>query len=402
MKTSPIFKILSVAVLVAVVLMFGIQSYRYVTDPFTTTLAYNSQAEETIPVNGWLVRQEEILSDVPGTLYHYLEEGEKVGVGQTIATAYSSENALQTVAQLEEQELRLQQLQFALTSYLNPDAALKLDSSITEGILSLRGHLSQGDYASADEAVSQLKAAILKRSHTYSSAEEIQKDIASVQKQIKKLEGSLSGAKSITATRSGVYSAVCDGYETVLTPEFLEDLTPAKLENIRPQDGSGKVGKLIYGSTWYYAATVSARQAEELEKGQVVQLRFAKGLNTDVQATIQSISVGENGKVAVVLRCDHYMAQTTLLRHQQAELILEGHKGIRVPANALRLDEDKQPGVYCIVGVTARFKPVTVLHQGDGYVLVQPEKSAAGTRILRPGDEVIITATQLSDGKIVG
>ena len=170
MKTSPIFKILSVAVLVAVVLMFGIQSYRYVTDPFTTTLAYNSQAEETIPVNGWLVRQEEILSDVPGTLYHYLEEGEKVGVGQTIATAYSSENALQTVAQLEEQELRLQQLQFALTSYLNPDAALKLDSSITEGILSLRGHLSQGDYASADEAVSQLKAAILKRSHTYSSA----------------------------------------------------------------------------------------------------------------------------------------------------------------------------------------------------------------------------------------
>ena len=34
-------------------------------------------------------------------------------------------------SQIETLELQLQQLQFALTSYLDPDAALKLDTSIT-------------------------------------------------------------------------------------------------------------------------------------------------------------------------------------------------------------------------------------------------------------------------------
>ena len=402
MKSSPIFKILSIALLVAVILMFGIQGYRYVTDPFSTTLAYNSEAEETISVNGWLVRQEESLPDVSGTLYHHLQEGAKVGAGQTIATAYSSENALQVVAQLEEQELRLQQLQFAQQSYLDPDAALKLDSSITDSILALRRYLAQSDYSAADEAVSQLKGAILKSDHAYASLEEVQEEISQVQEQIRQLEGALSGANEVAAAHAGVYSAVCDGYESVLTLEFLEGLTPGKLNAVTAADGGSDVGKLIYGSTWYYAAVLPADQVEELEEGQSLSLRFAKGLSVDVPATVYSVSAEEDGQVALVLACNQYMAQTTLLRHQQAELILENYEGIRIPANALRLGEDDQPGVYCMMGVTARFKPVTVLYQNDGYVLVQPEDSATGTQILRPGDEVIITARQLSDGKIIG
>ena len=39
--------------------------------------------------------------------------------------------------------MQLQQLEFALSSYMDPDAALKLDSDITEGLLTLRGSLSR-------------------------------------------------------------------------------------------------------------------------------------------------------------------------------------------------------------------------------------------------------------------
>ena len=80
--------------------------------------------------------------------------------------------------QIESKELQLQQLQFALSSYLNPDATLKLDGSITESLLSIRRSLSGGDYDDAADQTAQLKAAILKRSHTYSSGEEIEADIA--------------------------------------------------------------------------------------------------------------------------------------------------------------------------------------------------------------------------------
>ena len=57
-------------------------------------------------------------------------------------------------------------------------------------------------------------------------------------------------------------------------------------------------------------------------------------------------------------------------------------------------------GVYCVVGRFARFKPVTVLYTGDGFSLVE---SAAGKESLRlrPGEEIILTARELSDGAVV-
>lgn len=93
--------------------------------------------------------------------------------------------------QIESKELQLQQLQFALSSYLNPDATLKLDGSITESLLSIRRSLSGGDYDDAAGQTAQLKAAILKRSHTYSSGEEIEADIATVQGELSALRSSL-------------------------------------------------------------------------------------------------------------------------------------------------------------------------------------------------------------------
>ena len=141
---------------------------------YSTTLAYRSSSEESISLTGWLVRDEVPLQGPSGTLQQMLREGEKAAAGETVVTVYSNAGALDTVSRIREQELQLEQLQFALESYLDSDAALKLDSSITDSILTLRGELADGDYSTASENVSALKAAILKRSHSYSSSEEIQ------------------------------------------------------------------------------------------------------------------------------------------------------------------------------------------------------------------------------------
>ena len=126
MNNTRVFRFLSIALLAAIALYFAAQGYFALTDPFTTTLVYQSSAEDTIDVSGWLVRDEEVLSGESGTVRHEVSEGERVGKGQTVATVYSGSDALDTVQQIETKELQLQQLQFALSSYLNPDATLKL------------------------------------------------------------------------------------------------------------------------------------------------------------------------------------------------------------------------------------------------------------------------------------
>ena len=400
-RSSPLMKILPIAVLAAVLLYFAVQLYNYLSDPVSTTLVTEGQAEDTIALNGWLLRDEEVLPAQSGTLSRERQEGQRVGVGQVLATVYADDGALQTVSQIETLELQLQQLQFALTSYLDPDAALKLDTSITGDILTLRQTLTGGDYTAADSDIAQLKAAVLKRDHPYTSQEEIETEIKAVEGQISSLKASLSGAATITAKAAGTYSAVCDGYETVLTTAFLEDVTPGKLARLQPAGTESNMGKLIYGDTWYYVVSLPEAQAAQLKALGTVTLRFAKGFDQNLRMQVVSVSAAENGQAAVTLSCRKYLAQTTLLRHQAADVILRTYEGLRVPSNALRVSEEGVTGVYCVDGSTAAFRPVTVLYQGQGYALVRAADGASDTQTLRVGDEVIATAGALSDGKVI-
>ena len=400
-KTSPLMKILPIAVLAAVLFYFAVQLYNYLSDPVSTTLVTEGQAEDTIALNGWLLRDEEVLPAQSGTLSRERQEGDRVGVGQVLATVYADDGALQTVSQIETLELQLQQLQFALTSYLDPDAALKLDTSIIGDILTLRQTLTGGDYTAADSDIAQLKAAVLKRDHPYTSQEEIETEIKAVEGQISSLKASLSGAATVTAKAAGTYSAVCDGYETVLTTAFLEDVTPGKLARLQPAGTESSMGKLIYGDTWYYVVSLPEEQAAQLKALGTVTLRFAKGFDQNLRMQVANVSAAENGQAAVTLSCRKYLAQTTLLRHQAADVILRTYEGLRVPSNALRVSEEGVTGVYCLDGVTAAFRPVTVLYQGQGYALVRPADGAADTRTLRAGDEVIASAGALHDGKVI-
>ena len=407
-RSSPLLKVLPIAVLAAVLVYFAAQVYNYFADPMTITLVYEAQAEDVISMEGWLVRTEEPLPGQTGTVSRAVQEGQRVAAGETVATVYSDDSALQTVSRIETLELQLQQLQFALTSYLDPDAALKLDTSITGDILTLRQTLSAGDYAAAESDLAALKAAVLKRDHgSYTSQEEIQAQIKSVESEIQQQKAALSGAKTVTAKASGTYSAVCDGYESVLTPEALETMTPSQLSSAAPQSVSTTVGKLIQGSAWYFAANVNEENAASLKENSRLTLRMVSGVDFDLPVTLTRISAAENGKCLIVLKSTRYLSYMTLLREQNAELIISAYDGLRVPKNALRVDENGVSGVYCLVGRVAYFKPVSIVYQGSDYCLVEPGTIEAATEsqkslyTLRPNDEVIVSAGELYNGKVV-
>lgn len=81
---------------------------------------------------------------------------------------------------------------------------------------------------------------------------------------------------------------------------------------------------------------ITAEQAQQLEKGDWLTLRFSKGAQQDIDAQVTYLSAAEDGKQAVVLTCREYLAQTTQLRHQAAQLVLRSYEGLRIPTNALR------------------------------------------------------------------
>ena len=75
-RSSPLLKVLPIAVLAAVLVYFAAQVYNYFADPMTITLVYEAQAEDVISMEGWLVRTEEPLPALPVTM----GEAEQVGL----------------------------------------------------------------------------------------------------------------------------------------------------------------------------------------------------------------------------------------------------------------------------------------------------------------------------------
>ena len=411
-------KCLLLAVTLGVLAYFGIQGLDYLSDPLTTTLAYNYQVEEGTDLSGYVVREERVLADDAGGLLRLQRsEGERVSAGGTVAMVYADQTSLDRQQEIDELTGRIDQLQFAQEASVGSEVLLKLDAQIMRSLLAYRSELAAGRLDNAEEHETELRSLVLKRDYTNSDSEDLSGQIAELQGRLKELKAqAASSVRRVTAPVSGLYSAVVDGYETVLTPDALADMTPSQLNAVKADETvASQTGKLILGDCWYYAVTMSAEQTEALrDAGGSMTLRFAKGVEQDQTVTLYAVGPEEQGRVVVTFRGEYNLAQLTLLRRQSAQLIRRTVAGIRVPNEALRAANTKVDqegnrttaeglGVYCVVGMEARFKPVEVVYSGDGFVLVRSAAASDQESLrLRPGDEIIISAKDLYDGKVVG
>lgn len=416
-------KFLLAVITLAVVAYFGIQAAHYFADPMTTTVAYTYSVDRSVSLSGYVAREELVLESSSGLLRQERTEGERVSAGGVVAVVYADEASLDRQNELDTLRARLEQLEFAQEAAEGAEVALKLDNQIIQNILDLRSALAADRLDRAETYGADLRSLVLKRDYTYSETEDLSSQITELKSQISTLEAQAAAStRRITAPEAGLYSAVVDGYEQVLTPESLKTLTPSTLTALRADESvQSEVGKLILGDNWYYAAIVSQADAETLSSAKSIYLRFSKSVEQDLPVSVYHISEEENGRVVVVLKGSSYLPELTLLRQQSTEVILGNLEGIRVPREALRaektsVDENgelvttEQTGVYCLVGMEARFKPVEVLYSGDGFALVRSiYDSAAGDLTgsqevarLRSGDQVIVTGRDLYDGKVLG
>ena len=416
-------KILLLLLTLGVLAYFGVQGFQYLADPLTTTLAYSYQVEEGVDLTGYVIRRERVLTDEGGGLLRLQRaEGEKISSGGTVAVVYADQASLDRQKEMDEVNARLEQLRFAQEASLGSEVSLKLDAQIMESLLDFRTEVTANRLDKAEDHEVELKSLVLKRDYTYTDTEDLSGQIQQLETRLGELKSQAAASvRRITAPQTGIYSAVVDGYESVLTPDMLAELTPSRLSELKSDGSDSDLGKLILGDDWYYAVTMKTEEAEELEElsqrledqGGSLCLRFAKGVEQDLRVKVHSVGEEENGRVVVVLHGRSYLAQLTLLRQQSATIIRDTITGIRVPQAALhaantKLDENGQrttvegTGLYCVVGMEARFKPVRVLHSGDGFVLVESTAASNQESLrLRPGDEVIIAASGLYDGKVV-
>lgn len=407
-----------VAIAAALCVYFGFYAFRTLNDPYTTTLAYQYTANDSVEADGVLARQEQVLTAEGGIVEVTRSEGEKVGVGQTVALVYRDSQAQADQAELDALEQEIRVLESAVTDAGNLESAARLDEDILQAVVALRSSAALGDFNDLEEQVRTVKSSVLKRGYTYGDGV-TSADLSARLQELRSSFAALSQKNSAATTRvkagrSGVFSSLVDGYESVLTPDSVFQLTPSSLRELMAGSGTagGGVGKLITSSRWYFVATLSEDVTARLREGGTAKLRFTGDFSQDVDMRVDRIGPAEDGKSVVVFSSDRYLARTTLLRRQTAELIFDSWSGLRVPKEAVRMVtvtyedkttgqtvEENRLGVYALVGGRVEFKRVEVVTEGGGYYVVRAASS--GSAALRAGDEIIVRGTGLYDGQLL-
>ena len=406
------------AIAVALVIYFGFYVAKVFSEPYTTALAYTYTSNDSAEAVGILVRQETVLPAQTGIVDVTRSEGEKVGVGQSVAQVYRDSQAQTNQADLEALADQIQLLEYSSDGG-GVDSAAKLDENILQAVTALHAASGVGDYNQLEDQVRTLKSTVLKRGYVYGNglgAEELSQKLNDLKSQYAALKQQTSSStSSVRAPQSGVFSTLVDGYETAVTPQTVLQLTPSSLSALlagQGKEAGGGVGKLITSTRWYFAAALPVSVAERLKEGSTATLRFSGDFDQDIDMRVDQIGEAEGDKSVAVFSTDRYLSQTTLLRQQTAELIFNSWSGLRIPKQALRMEKstytDKETGqevqnnrlgVYALLGGRAEFKTVEVVTEGDDYYVVRSTTDESDA--LRAGDEVIVRATELYDGQLL-
>lgn len=402
MKQGKIYtKVILWLFLGAVVCYFGYYIFSAVYAPLTTATAIEYEAGSGSYTTGYVVREEQVV------LSHYdittllVAEGERVSMGQSLATGYRSTDAQDRQGQIQELEHQLEQLQYAYAYSADAADQAVLDSEIQLQLEDMNQYVARRDMNSAVDRSASLKGLILRRTSSDADNAAMSQRIADLKQQLEDLRAASSAdTRTVAADRSGFFSGTVDGFESVLTVDALQKLTLAQLQSLEPEEvPETAIGKIIPSSTWYYVTSVPASLLQDVRKGDAVPVTFASVSNDNLTMTVERLGDEENGQQLLVLSCDRYMQDMTLLREQSADVVFSSYSGLRVPKDAIRVTDDQRTGVYILEGSAAVWKYVTLLHDnGESYV-VELDKSS--TDNLWPGDEIIVGGRDLYNGKVV-
>lgn len=388
-RSDRLIKFVTLIVFIALVIYAGFSLYQTRDDSLRTVPATAMELRRSVITTGYAVRDEEVLISPEGGASVSIADGERVGAGSTVAITYNTSSDLARADEIRELTIRIQALEAVSEVRSETEAA-------RESVINLSRVIAERDYASLQTAVLDVETFALKNGEI--SPENVGESLEGLKLRLESLRTAAGGRGFVTARRSGTFTTSVDGYERVATSDILGRLSPQDVEGLfsaRAAVSTGAFGKLIYGIRWYYVTVMDSSWASLLIGKSTVNIDFSKTYNGTVTMNVESVGQESDGKCAVVFSAARKLSETAGVREMTGEVIFESASGIRVPREAVHLDEDGDTIVYLLAGMQAQAVKVNILGEEGDYYMVED------TGAIRIGNEIITRADELRDGAIV-
>ncbi len=404
-----LLKILAAAAAVIIVVFFAVELYGLTSHSYTTQTAYEQTVLEAVDAEMYIIRDETLLtSSGSGVTVQLAENGERVSKGSSIVAVFDSEATAQNYVEAETLKRKLEVYQ-EISKQLKLDNIDmdKLSDEINAEFMNIIEASYGNDYSSIEENKLNFSEKMSRRQVSLGQTVNCSEKIATLTSQIASLEGAAKVSSIITAEASGYFVGEADGYESVLTVDNIDNITPKMLSdalNAKKKDvPENTVGKIINGYNWYVATVIDTGKAVGYEKGKAVKLILGDSESLTVSSKIYSVQATEGNKTLVVFRCNLMNDELAALRKVSGKVVISEHTGLKIGKEALRFDEQGNPGVYVRRANIVNFRSVNILYSDDKiFVAAADENIKTPHPHLKLYDEVIISGKDLSDGMVIG
>lgn len=377
------------------VLFYG---YRYLKIPVETKTAMLTQQEDVVSAKAYVIRTEDVYdAQVTGTMYNYVEEGDRVAKNMRISTVYQGDVDSDLVESLNNVDNRINKLEIAKEK---SGQFITYSSSVDSTVEKVKADIISSVINHNIQEIESYKNSL--KALNKEESEEFDSELYDLKRQKSEIESKLSSNKSdIYALMSGIFSLNVDGYEEVLTPETIMQYKVSDFEQINALEISQRttnnvnfgesICKVVDNHVWYAMAVVSKKEAEQIKSKKEVIIRFDDLPGEEVSASVAYISAEaeENENVVLVLKSDRYLEGVYGMRSSNMEIVTNRHVGYEVPIHALRVVEEKT-GVMVLGGTSEFFCEAKVVYTDEktGIAIVYPAEGAK--RKLSVGDRIVL------------
>ncbi len=366
-----------------------------------TETAISYTAEKTITAEGYIIRDETIITsdDASGGVLSYeIADGNRVAKGGKVAGIYKSEKDVEIKAQIAELDKQIENLSVVCNMDMSNVTDLsRIDNQLKVSLIDLLDSVEGGDYSSLSANADEYLTLLNKRLVAIGAETDFSARLASLESQRSSLESQLGTAIEVTSDSAGYFVSSVDGYEDILGTDSIETLTKEQLDGIKTQKiiTANVIRKTVDSVELFIATVLSFEDSLKFTEGQSLRIRVPLQTATELPVTVEKINRdASSDETVIVFKCGYMNGELSLIRTQPLTIIVSSSEGLYVPNDARRIVDD-QMGVYVKTGNTISFKPIEVIYTGNGFVICKKDGE------LELYDEVVVKGNDLYDGKVV-
>ena len=353
---------------------------------FTSTASYQEQ------MNCVIIRDEPVTVSPSTVRVEYLaKESTEVSEGDTVANLFTTGYSQNLLTKLETTRQNIQSYHKTLLGTIVDNDLSRMESIIDITALDFKNLVTQQTRGNLQTVAEQLETAMVNRQEYLRQNKRDDTKLTKLyEEENARLNNIASWRQVSTASRTGVVSFYLDGYESDLTAEMLDSITPSDVQAVlrgaplaHTEDVlEGGIYRIVDQDRWYVAMVADAEDWNPVV-GQEYFFQLEGFEDLTYAATVTNV---QKDSVTVLAIFEINQPIGPLLYQRSGKATLSISLSSLAVRNHALYNQDGQIGIwlYDIPGGT--FVPVEVLSTQGGVSLIQPLVEG----VLQPGQRVLI------------